>query len=72
MKETYKILKYLRLSIDDDGDGESNSIHYQRKLIDGYIEEHFRGRQLYIDEIVDDGYSGTNFRRPGITRALNT
>ena len=44
MKETYKILKYLRLSIDDDGDGESNSIHYQRKLIDGYIEEHFRGR----------------------------
>lgn len=70
MKETYKILKYLRLSIDDDGDGESNSIHYQRKLIDGYIEEHFRGRQLYIDEIVDDGYSGTNFRRPGITRAL--
>lgn len=32
MKETYKILKYLRLSIDDDGDGESNSIHYQRNL----------------------------------------
>ena len=70
MKETYKILKYLRLSIDDDGDGESNSIQYQRKLIDGYIDEHFKGKQLYIDEIVDDGYSGTNFRRPGITRAL--
>lgn len=69
MRDTYKILKYLRLSIDD-GEGESNSIQYQRKLIDGYIEENFKGKQYYVDEIVDDGYSGTNFKRPGITRAL--
>lgn len=70
MDNTYKILKYLRLSIDDEGDGESNSIQNQRKLLDGYIEEHFVGRKIFADEIVDDGYSGTNFKRPGITRAL--
>lgn len=70
METSYKILKYLRLSIDDEGDGESNSIIYQRKLIDGYIESNFVGRQIIVDEIVDDGYSGTNFNRPGITRAL--
>ena len=70
METSYKILKYLRLSIDDEGDGESNSITYQRKLVDGYIESNFVGRQIIVDEIVDDGYSGTNFNRPGITRAL--
>ena len=41
METSYKILKYLRLSIDDEGDGESNSITYQRKLVDGYIESNF-------------------------------
>lgn len=70
METTYKILKYLRLSLDDEGDGESNSIQYQRKLIDGYIEEHFKDKKIFVDEIVDDGYSGTNFKRPGITKAL--
>lgn len=70
MESTYKILKYLRLSLDDEGDGESNSIQYQRKLIDSYIEEQFKDRKIFVDEIVDDGYSGTNFKRPGITRAL--
>lgn len=54
----------------DDGDGESNSIQYQRKLVDGYIKEHIKESKICVEEIVDDGYSGTNFKRPGITRAL--
>ena len=70
MENTYKVLKYLRLSIDDENEGESNSIQYQRKLIDEYISEHFNDKRLFVDEIVDDGYSGTNFHRPGITKAL--
>lgn len=70
MENRYKVLKYLRLSIDDENEGESNSIQYQRKLIDGYISEHFNDKRLFVDEIVDDGYSGTNFHRPGITKAL--
>lgn len=70
MENAYKILKYLRLSLDDENDGESNSIQYQRKLIDNYISEHFKRRDLFVDEIVDDGYSGTNFKRPGVTKAL--
>ena len=61
MENTYKVLKYLRLSIDDENEGESNSIQYQRKLIDEYISEHFNDKRLFVDEIVDDGYSGTNF-----------
>lgn len=61
MENAYKILKYLRLSLDDENDGESNSIQYQRKLIDNYISEHFKRRDLFVDEIVDDGYSGTDF-----------
>ncbi len=70
-EEKYKILKYLRLSLeDDDGEDESNSIANQRHLVNTYIQERFIGKNYTTDEIVDDGYSGTNFKRPGITRAL--
>ena len=34
-----RILKYLRVSLDDEGDDESNSISYQRELLDGYIAD---------------------------------
>lgn len=66
-----RILKYLRVSLDDEGDDESNSISYQRELLDGYIADNFSNANLIIDEIADDGYTGTNFRRPGITKVLN-
>ncbi len=71
MKYDIRILKYLRISLEDDGDDESNSISYQRELLDAYISEHFSKEDLIIDEIADDGYTGTNFRRPGVTKALN-
>lgn len=66
-----RIIKYYRISSDDDNDLESNSITYQRELINKYIEENFSGMKILSDEIMDDGYSGTSFKRPGITKALN-
>ena len=53
---------YCRLSRDDNMDSESNSIQNQRMILEqyarekGFINPHF----LY-----DDGFSGTNFNRPG-------
>lgn len=59
---------YLRLSKDDEGSGESMSISNQRKLLLRYAKEHhFR----ILREYVDDGYSGTSFRRPGFSRMIN-
>ncbi len=59
---------YCRLSRDDEPDGESNSISYQKKMLKSYAEEHgFGNIQFYID----DGFTGTNFERPDFKRLLS-
>lgn len=60
---------YLRLSREDryKGNGEdSMSILAQRALLTKYIEDLMRGQEYSITEFCDDGYSGTDFNRPGV------
>ncbi len=57
----------MRLSRDDEKAGESASIENQRTLLKNFVAE--RGGAL-IDEYVDDGWSGTSFNRPEVTRLL--
>lgn len=65
----YKVAKYMRLSRDDGDDRESESIENQRDIIDNYIKEY---EDLdVIGEFVDDGFTGTNFNRPGFQKMLN-
>lgn len=64
MKE-YKIAEYLRLSLDDGEPGESHSIGGQRALINGFLENHPDIQAYSREEFSDDGFSGTNFDRPG-------
>ena len=59
---------YMRLSRDDDKAGESMSIEHQRIILQKYVEEH---GGIIVDEYVDDGFSGTNFDRPGVKRLLS-
>ena len=56
-----KIAGYIRLSKEDEKEGESESITNQKELIKRYIEENQLGECKYF---VDDGYSGGNFERP--------
>ena len=58
---------YYRLSCDDGGEGESNSIVTQRQMLHRYADE--QGFTVY-DEYVDDGISGTTFNRPGFLRMI--
>lgn len=72
----YVIAKYLRLSLEDaDLDpaekAESNSIFNQRRLIDDVISTKFAGKAVKVLEFADDGRSGTNFERPGVTKLLD-
>ena len=54
---------YCRLSRDDnDGEKESNSISNQREMLIKYAEKN--GFVPY-EVAVDDGYTGTNYNRPG-------
>lgn len=60
--------KYLRLSSEDGDKEESNSISNQRELIESYVSSH---REINLaGEYVDDGYTGTNFDRPGFKRMI--
>ena len=70
MLDKYVIVKYLRLSLDDGDKEESDSIGNQRNLLDYYIHQIFKDRNIEKIEIVDDGYSGTNMNRPGMKRLL--
>lgn len=67
LKSTYHAALYMRLSRDDDGATESASISTQRKMLRSYAAEH--GFVVY-EEYVDDGWSGTNFDRPGFQRMI--
>jgi site-specific DNA recombinase len=66
-KEVYVAI-YLRLSRDDQNGGtESMSISNQRDMLMAYCEE--RGWKVY-DIYIDDGFTGTNFERPGFQRMI--
>ena len=67
--ETYKVGIYLRLSREDEKQGESGSISNQRDIILKYIREN---NLIFIDEYVDDGVSGTQFdNREGWERLIS-
>jgi DNA invertase Pin-like site-specific DNA recombinase len=53
---------YERLSRDDELNGESNSITNQKRILEEYANRNGFGN---IRHFQDDGYSGTNFNRPG-------
>ncbi len=67
MDTTYNVGIYCRLSNDDERDGESVSIENQKLLLQNYVRQ--RGWNE-VDVYIDDGYSGTNFNRPGVRRLI--
>jgi DNA invertase Pin-like site-specific DNA recombinase len=67
-KPADKVGLYLRLSRDDGEKDESDSIHSQRSLLMDFISRHRSFR--YKREYVDDGYSGTNYDRPGFIQMM--
>ena len=58
---------YERLSRDDEMQGESNTIVKQKR----YLEEYAQAQGFKnIRHFTDDGYSGTNFKRPGFQKMI--
>lgn len=58
----------MRLSKDDENSSESTSIQNQRKMLRAYADEN---NFFVYDEYIDDGWSGTNFDRPGWQRMIS-
>lgn len=68
---------YIRLSQEDKDkkyESESESIINQKAVINDYIEREFLNKfnnYVVVDTYIDDGFTGTNFERPGFQRLLN-
>ena len=59
---------YVRLSRDDENEGDSNSIQHQIEIITKYCETHgISHHKVYKD----DGFSGTSFKRPGFLEMMS-
>ena len=59
---------YCRLSQEDALDGESNSISNQKRILEAFARERRFPNPVFF---VDDGYSGTDFDRPGFQEMLD-
>ena len=67
---------YKRLSRDDnDGKKESESISNQDKILRQYVaylsKKEPQNRFIIVKDYTDDGYTGTNFNRPGFIEMIS-
>ena len=64
----YNVGIYCRLSKDDNTGNESNSIISQKEILSDFVNK--QGWKI-SNVYVDDGFSGTNFNRPGFKSLIN-
>lgn len=63
----YSAALYVRLSKEDDGEGQSGSVTNQLSLLNGFAHRH---KLTVYDTYIDDGWSGTDFDRPAFVRMI--
>lgn len=66
-KVNYTVAIYIRISREDEKDGESESVINQKALLVKYVKEY---DYKIFDIYIDDGYTGTNFNRPGFKKMI--
>lgn len=69
IEDAYRTGIYLRLSLEDNGKKDSDSIENQRELLMEYISG--RPELSLTDIYMDNGYTGTDFSRPEFNRMLD-
>lgn len=67
-QKKFSVAVYLRLSREDGDKTESDSIANQRLLIENYLSA--KPFLQFFREYVDDGYTGSNFERPGFIKMM--
>ena len=66
--KSYQVALYIRLSREDESEGPSQSITNQQSLLENFVKQHHLS---VYDTYIDDGWSGTNFDRPGFQRMID-
>ena len=67
-QKTWQAALYIRLSKEDELAGESNSVTSQREILREHLKQH--PDIVEYDCYIDDGWTGTNFDRPGFNRMM--
>ena len=70
VKERIPTAVYVRLSNENNGRDDEESLNNQISFVHSYIMEHSDEYEL-IDTYVDNGHTGTNFERPDFARMMN-
>lgn len=65
---SFQVAVYIRLSREDGDKDESDSVGNQRRLLIDYISK--KEDLMLYDTYIDDGYTGTNFKRPSFQRMI--
>lgn len=68
--KTFNVGLYIRLSREDGDNLESESISNQRDFLNLHLQRSTENL-FYIDEYIDDGFTGSNFDRPSWKRLIN-
>lgn len=63
----YRVGLYIRLSKEDDREGQSESVANQLSMLTDFARQQ---RLDVYDTYIDDGWSGTNFDRPAFQRLI--
>jgi len=71
VRDDYTVALYIRLSSEDENDGESNSVKNQRDLLTAFVKKDAGLSGCTLLEFCDDGHSGVNFDRPNVKSLLN-
>ena len=66
--KSFRVGLYMRLSREDGDKEESSSVTNQREMLKRYCQE--QDNFFIVKEYVDDGYTGTNFDRPGFKQMI--
>ena len=66
--KSFRVGLYMRLSREDGDKEESSSVTNQREMLKRYVSE--QENFFIVKEYVDDGYTGTNFDRPGFKQMI--
>lgn len=67
-----KVALYFRLSVEEQsGREESESIISQRNYVTSFFKAQSDLKDFPYEEYIDDGFSGSNTKRPGFERMMN-
>ena len=66
--KSFRVGLYIRLSREDGDKEESSSVTNQREILKRYVSE--QENFFIVKEYVDDGWTGTNFDRPGFKQMI--